>query len=161
MISIKRSKIEGSVKIPLSFDIELECQILDTAQMFLARSRTRTILRDSGTTTDGLDTSEFLAMFDAELILQMAMISVKSWTGVEEPCTPQNVRELLAQAPWGQEFERMYNHVSWEDTARKNGFAPWQNGNSLAGLNTAEAAETPICPAQEASAETTAISAPM
>lgn len=152
MISIKKSKADSLVKIPLSFDVELECQILDTAQMFLARSRTRSVLRDSGATTDGLSTADFLAVFDAELILQMGALSVKSWTGVEEPCTQENVRALLAQSPWGQEFERMYNHISWEDTARKNGFAPWQNGSLTEAPITAEAAENLTFHAQEGSA---------
>jgi len=149
MISIKKSKPDSLVKIPLSFNVELECQILDTSQMFMARSRTRVAVRNSGATTDELSTEDFLAVFDAELILQMGALSVKSWTGVEEPCTPENVRALLSLAPYGQEFERMYNHISWEDTARKNGFAPWQNGSLTEAPTTAEAAENQTFHAQE------------
>ncbi len=152
MISIKKSKPDSLVKIPLSFDVEVECQVLDTAQMFLARSRARVALRSDGVTTDAVSTDDFLAAFDNELLLQMAMIGVKAWTGVEEPCTPENVRALLSLSPYGQDFERMYNHVTWEATARKNGLAPWQSGSSTGAQNTVEDAVIPDSRAPEASA---------
>jgi hypothetical protein len=131
-----------------------------------ARERT-----EAGLALDGLpDLSaegERDGLYQAQLIRELAIRHVTSWTGVERgggpaPPTPENIAVVMELYPVGERFFQEFTLRQVLLNAAKNG-----SGLSAAGIfggvegpNTANPAGTMACPAPEASPEPTGGSAP-
>jgi hypothetical protein len=130
-----------------------------------ARERT-----DAGLPLDGLpDLSaegERDGFYQAQLIRELAVRHVTSWTGVEfgggpAPPTPENIAAVMEVYPVGERFFQEFTLRQVLLNAAKNGFGLSAAGISsrVEGPNTAEPAATAASPAPEASVEPTAGSA--
>jgi hypothetical protein len=131
-----------------------------------ARERT-----DAGLPLDGLpDLSaegERDGFYQVQLIRELAVRHVTSWTGVEfgggpAPPTPENIAAVMEVYPVGERFFQEFTLRQVLLNAAKNGFGPSAAGISspAEGPNIAEPAERPTCPAPEASQELRDGSAP-
>jgi hypothetical protein len=132
-----------------------------------ARDRT-----EAGLPLDGLP--EFSAegerdgFYQAQLIRELAVRHVMSWTGVEleggpAPPTFENIAAVMEFYPVGERFFQEFTLRQVLLNAAKNGCGPSASGTSsrAEGPNIAEPAEMTACPAPEASREPTAGSAPI
>jgi hypothetical protein len=126
-----------------------------------ARERT-----DAGLPVEGLpDLSiegERDGFYQAQLIRELAVRHVTSWTGVEleggpAPPTPENIAAVMELYPVGERFFQEFTLRQVLLNAAKNGSGPSAAGTSsrVEGPNTAEPAATTTCPAPEASPEPT------
>ena len=131
-----------------------------------ARERT-----EAGLALDGLpDLSaegERDGFYQAQLIRELAVRHITSWTGVEleggpAPPTPENIAAVMELYPVGERFFQEFTLRQVLLNAAKNGCGPSAAGTSsrAEGPNTAEPAATTACPAPEASPEPTGGSAP-
>jgi hypothetical protein len=119
---------------------------------------------DTGLALDGLpDLSaegERDGFYQAQLIRELAIRHITSWTGVEleggpAPPTPENVAAVMELYPVGERFFQEFTLRQVLLNAAKNGSGLSAAGTSsrAEGPNTAEPAATPACPAPEASPE--------
>jgi hypothetical protein len=131
-----------------------------------ARERT-----EAGLALDGLlDLSaegERDSFYQAQLIRELAVRHVTSWTGVEleggpAPPTPGNIAAVMELYPVGERFFQEFTLRQALLNAAKNGSGPSVAGTSsrVEGPNIAEPAKSTNCPAPEASPEPTDDSAP-
>jgi hypothetical protein len=131
-----------------------------------ARERT-----DAGLSPDGLpDLSadgERDGFYQAQLIRELAVRHVTSWTGVEleggpAPPTPEHIAAVMELYPVGERFFQEFTLRQVLLNAAKNGSGPSAAGISslVEGPNTAGPAAMTACPAREASRERTGGSAP-
>ena len=131
-----------------------------------ARERT-----EAGLALDGLpDLSadgERDGFYQAQLIRELAVRHITSWTGVElgggpAPPTPENIAAVMELYPVGERFFQEFTLRQVLLNAAKNGCGPSAAGISsrAEGPSTAEPAATTACPAPEASPEPTGGSAP-
>jgi hypothetical protein len=105
--------------------------------------------------------------YQAQLIRELAVRHITSWTGVEReggpaPPTPDNIAAVMELYPVGERFFQEFTLRQVLLNAAKNASGPSAAGTSsrVEGPNTAEHAETAACPAPEARPERTAGSAP-
>jgi hypothetical protein len=130
-----------------------------------ARERT-----EAGLELDGLpDLSadgERDGFYQAQLIRELAVRHVTSWSGIElgggpAPPTPANIAAVMQLYPVGERFFQEFTLRQVLLNAAKNGSGPSAAGTSspVEGPSTAEPAATTACPAPEASPERTAGSA--
>ena len=105
--------------------------------------------------------------YQAQLIRELAVRHVASWTGVElgggpAPPTPENIAAVMDLYPIGERFFQEFTLRQVLLNAAKNGSGPSATGTSsrVEGPITAEAAATTTCPVPEASPEPTSGSAP-
>ena len=105
---------------------------------------------------------EWDGFYQAQLIRELAVRHVTSWTGVElgggpAPPTPENVAAVMELYPVGERFFQEFTLRQVLLNAAKNGFGPSAAGtfSRAEGPDTAEPAETTACPAPEASPEPT------
>jgi hypothetical protein len=131
-----------------------------------ARERT-----EAGLTLEGLpDLSpegERDGFYQAQLIRELAVRHITSWTGVEleggrAPPTPENIAAAMELYPVGERFFQEFTLRQVLLNAAKNGCGPSAAGTSgrAEGPSTAEPAETTACPVPEANREPTDGSAP-
>jgi hypothetical protein len=128
-----------------------------------ARERT-----DAGLPLDGLpDLSaegERDGFYQAQLIRELAVRHITSWTGVElgRVPTPANISAVMEFYPVGERFFQEFTLRQVLLNAAKNGCGPSASGTSsrAEGPNTAEPVATTTCPAPEASPELTDSSVP-
>jgi len=131
-----------------------------------ARERT-----EAGLALDGLpDLSaqgERDGFYQAQLIRELAVRHVTSWTGVElgggpAPPTPENVAAVMDLYPVGERFFQEFTLLQVLLNAAKNGCGPSAAGTSsrAEGPNTVEPAATTTSPVPEASPEPTDGSVP-
>jgi hypothetical protein len=131
-----------------------------------ARERT-----DAGLPRDGLPDlapdGERDGFYQAQLIRQLGIRHVTSWTGVEleggpAPATPENITAVMELYPVGERFFQEFTLRQVLLNAAKNGSGLSAAGTSsrAEGPTTAERAETTACPAPEGSPVPTAGSAP-
>jgi hypothetical protein len=131
-----------------------------------ARERT-----EAGLALDGLpDLSaegERDGFYQAQLIRELAIRHVMSWTGVElnggpAPPTPQNIAAVMELYPVGERFFQELTLRQVLLNAAKNGFGPSAAGTSsrAEGPTTAAPAVMTACPVPEARPEPTDGSAP-
>jgi hypothetical protein len=127
--------------------------------------------RDAGLPLDGLpDLSaegERDGFYQAQLIRELGVRHVTSWTGVEleggpVPPTPENIAAVMELYPVGERFFQEFTLRQVLLNAAKNGSGPSAAGTSsrAEGPNTAKPAGTTTCPAREANQELTDGSAP-
>ena len=132
-----------------------------------ARERT-----DAGLPLDGLpdlaSEGERDGFYQAQLIRELAVRHVASWTGVEReggpaPPTPENIAAVMNLYPVGERFFQEFTLRQVLLNAAKNGCGPSAAGTSsrAEGPNTAAPAATTTCPVPEARPEPTARSAPI
>ena len=105
--------------------------------------------------------------YQAQLIRELAVRHVTSWTGVQldggpVPPTPENIATVMELYPVGERFFQEFTLRQVLLNAAKNACGPSAAGTSsrAEGPNTAEPAATKACPAPEATLEPTASSAP-
>ena len=105
--------------------------------------------------------------YQAQLIRELAVRHIMSWTGVEldggpAPPTPRNIGAVMELYPVGERFLQEFTLRQVLLNAAKNGCGPSAAGISsrAGGPNTAERAEMTACPAPEAKPEPTGGSAP-
>jgi hypothetical protein len=105
--------------------------------------------------------------YQAQLIRELAVRHVTSWTGVElgggpAPPTPENVAAVMELYPVGDRFFQEFTLRQVLLNAAKNGSGPSAAGitSRAEGPSTVKPAATTACPAPEASAEPTGSSAP-
>src|ERR687892_965986 len=126
---------------------------------------------EAGLPLDGLPDlsaeSERDGFYQAQLIRELAIRHITSWTGVEleggpAPPTPENTAAVMNLYPVGERFFQEFTLHQVLLNAAKNGCGPSAAGTSspAEGPSTAELAATPTSPAREASPEPTAGSAP-
>jgi hypothetical protein len=168
-------------EIPLPYGLTVTVKPLTTAGMAAAQAAARRAVEaierqarervEAGLPLDGLpDLStegERDGFYQAQLIRELAIRHVTSWSGVEleggpAPPTPENVIAVMELYPVGERFFQEFTLRQVLLNAAKNGSGLSAAGTSsrAEGPNTAEPAATMICPVPEASSEPTGASAP-
>jgi hypothetical protein len=169
-------------EIALPYGLSVTVKPLTTAGMAAAQSAARRVVEaierqvrertEAGLTLEGLpDLStdgERDGFYQAQLIRELSVRHIMSWTGVElgggpAPPTPENITAAMELYPVGERFFQEFTLRQVLLNAAKNGCGPSAAGTSsrAEGPNTAESAATTTCPAPEASPEPTAGSAPI
>jgi hypothetical protein len=165
----------------LPYGLSVTVKPLTTAGMATAQARARRAVEaierqarertEAGLALDGLpDLSvegERDGFYQAQLIRDLAVRHVTSWTGVEveggaAPTTPENIAAVMNLYPVGERFFQEFTLRQVLLNAAKNAFGPSAAGTSsrAEGPNTAGPAATTACPVPEASEEPTDGSAP-
>src|SRR5512132_2807195 len=168
-------------EIALPYGLSVTVKPLTTAGMAAAQAAARRAVEaierqarertEAGLEVDGLpDLSadgERDGFYQAQLIRELAVRHVTSWTGVEfgggpAPPTPENIAAVMELYPVGERFFQEFTLWQVLLNAAKNGCGPSAAGISspVEGPNTAKPAGTPACPVREAPPELTDGSAP-
>jgi hypothetical protein len=169
-------------EIALPYGLTVTMKPLATAGMAAAQAAARRAVEaierqareraDAGLPLDGLpDLSaegERDGFYQAQLIRELAIRHITSWTGVEleggpAPPTPENIAAVMELYPVGERFFLEFTLRQVLLNAAKNGSGLSAAGTSsrVEGPNTAERVATTVCPAREASLEPTGASVPI
>jgi hypothetical protein len=162
----------GPYEIALPYDLKVTVKPLSTAGMAAAQAAARRAVEaierqvrertEAGLPPDGLpDLSaegERDGFYQAQLIRELAVRHVTSWTGVEldgGPAlpTPENIGAVMELYPVGERFFQEFTLRQVLLNAAKNGSRPSAAGTSsrAEGPNTAEPAATTVSRAPKAS----------
>jgi hypothetical protein len=168
-------------EIALPYGLSVTVKPLTTAGMSAAQAAARRAVeaierqarerQEAGLQPDGLpDLSvdgERDGFYQPQLIREVAVRHVTSWTGVEleggpAPPTPENIAAVMELYPVGERFFQEFTLRQVLLNAAKNGSGPSAAGTSsrVEGPNTAEPAAATTCPAPEANRASTGSSAP-
>jgi len=168
-------------ELELAYGLRVTVRPLTTAGMVAAQAAARRAVEaierqarertEAGLALDGLpDRSpegERDGFYQAQLIRELAVRHVASWTGVElgggpAPPTPENVAAVMELYPVGERFFQDFTLRQVLLNAAKNGSGPSAAGTSsrAEGPNIAASAEKTTCPAPEVNREPTDGSAP-
>ena len=168
-------------QIALPYWLAVTVQPLSTSGMAAAQAAARRSVeaierqarerKEAGLPLDGLpDLSaegDRDGFYQAQLIRELAVRHITSWTGVEleggpAPPTPENIAAVMELYPVGERFFQEFTLRQVLLNTAKNGSGPSPAGTSsrAEGPSTAEPAATTACPAPEASLEPTGGSAP-
>ena len=168
-------------EIALPYGLSVTVRPLTTAGMAAAQAAARRAVdaierqiqgrAEAGLPLDGLpDLSaegERDGYYQAQLIRELAVRHVASWTGVEleggpAPPSPENIVAAMELYPVGERFFQEFTLRQVLLNAAKNGSGPSAAGtfSRVEGPTTAEPAETTASPAPEASPEPTDGSVP-
>jgi hypothetical protein len=160
--------------IALPYGLSVTVKPLTTAGMAAAQAAARRAVEaierqvrervDAGLALDGLpDLSaegERDGFYQAQLIRELAVRHVASWTGVElgggpAPPTPKNIAAVVDLYPVGERFFQEFTLRQVLLNAAKNGLGLSAAGTSspVEGLSTVESAATTACRAREANSE--------
>jgi hypothetical protein len=171
----------GPYEISLSYGLTVTVKPLTTAGMVAAQAAARRTFEaierqarertEAGLPLNGLpDLSaegERDGFYQPQLIRELAVRHVVSWTGVEldggpAPLTPENIAAVMELYPVGERFFQEFTLRQVLLNAAKNGSGPSAAGISsrVEGPNTVGPAATTACLAPEASPEPTDGSAP-
>jgi hypothetical protein len=179
MLDLSTPKAPFDIALP--YGLSVTVKPLTTAGMAAAQAAARRAVEaierqarersEAGLALDGLpDLSaegERDGFYQAQLIRELGVRHVTSWTGVElkggpAPPTPENIAAVMELYPVGDRFFQEFTLRQVLLNAAKNG-----SGLSAAGItsraegpSTVKPAATTACPAPEASAEPTGGSAP-
>src|ERR687897_274408 len=161
-------------EIALPYGLKVAVKPLTTAGMAAAQAGARRAVEaierqarertEAGLPLDGLPDlaaeGERDGFYQAQLIRELAVRHVASWTGVElgggpAPPTPENIAAVMDLYPVGERFFQEFTLRQVLLNAAKNGCGPSAGGTSsrAEGPNTAAPAATTTCPAPEASSE--------
>jgi hypothetical protein len=161
-------------EIALPYGLSVTVKPLTTAGMAAAQAGARRAVEaierqarecsEAGLTLEGLPDlsveAERDGFYQAQLIREVAVRHVTSWTGVElgggpAPPTPENVAAVMELYPVGERFFQEFTLRQVLLNAAKNGFGPSAAGTSspAEGPSTAEPAARTACPAPEAGPE--------
>ena len=179
MIDLSQPTLPFELELP--YGLRVTVRPLTTAGMATAQAAARRAVEaierqarertDAGLPLDGLpDLSaegERDGFYQAQLVRELAVRHVTSWTGVElgggpAPPSPENVAAVMELYPVGERFFQEFTLRQVLLNAAKNAFGPSAAGTSsqAEGPNIAEHVATPACPAPEVSPEPTGGSAP-
>jgi len=168
-------------EIALPYDLSVTVKPLTTAGMAAAQAAARRAVEaierharertEAGLALDGLpdlsSEGERDGFYQAQLIRQLAVRHVTSWTGVQlngglAPPTPENISAVMELYPVGERFFQEFTLRQVLLNAAKNGSGLSAAGTSsrAEGSSTAEPAATTTSPALEASQEPKGGSAP-
>jgi hypothetical protein len=168
-------------EIALPYGLSVTVKPLTTAGMAAAQAAARRTVEaierqarertEAGLELDGLPglsaEGECDGFYQAQLIRELAVRHIMSWTGVEleggpAPPTPENVAAVVELYPVGERFFQEFTLRQVLLNAAKNGCGPSAAGTSsrAEGPNTVRRAKRKGSPAPEASGEQTAGSAP-
>jgi len=168
-------------EIALPYGLSVTVKPLTTAGMAAAQAGARRAVEaierqarertEAGLPLDGLpDLSaegERDGFYQAQLIRELAVRHIMSWTGVKlegepAPPTPENIAAVIDLYPVGERFFQEFTLRQVLLNAAKNGSGLSAAGISsrVEGPSTAKPAATTTCPAPEANSEPTASSAP-
>jgi hypothetical protein len=168
-------------EIALPYGLTVTVKPLTTAGMAAAQAAARRAVEaierqarermEAGLPLDGLPDlsaeSERDGFYQAQLIRELAIRHVTSWTGVElqggpAPPTPGNIAAVMELYPVGERFFQEFTLRQVLLNAAKNGCGSSAAGTSspAEGPSTAEPAATTACPAPEVSREPTDGSVP-
>ena len=171
----------GPYEITLPYDLTVTVKPLTTAGMAAAQAAARRAVEaverqarertDAGLPPDGLPDlsadAERDGFYQAQLIRELAVRHVSSWTGVElgggpAPPTPQNIAAVMELYPVGERFFQEFTFGQLLLNAAKSGCGPSAAGTSSRAEcpSTAGPAATKGHPVLEASPELTNSSAP-
>jgi hypothetical protein len=169
-------------EIALPYGLIVTVKPLTTAGMAAAQAAARRAVEaierqareraDTGLALDGLpdlsDEGERDGFHQAQLIRELAVRHIASWTGVEleggpAPPTPPNIAAVMELYPVGERFFQEFTLRQVLLNAAKNEFGLFAAGTSsrAEGPNIAEPAATAASPAPGASVEPTDGSAPI
>ena len=167
---------KSAFEIMLPYGLKVTVKPLTTAGMAAAQAGARRAVEkierqarertDAGLPLDGLpDLSakgERDGFYQAQLIRELAVRHITSWTGVEReggpaPPTPDNIAAVMELYPVGERFFQEFTLRQVLLNAAKNGCGLSAAGTSsrVEGPNTAEPAATTASPAPEASPDPT------
>jgi hypothetical protein len=168
-------------EIALPYGLSVTVKPLTTAGMAAAQAAARRAVEaierqarertEAGLPLDGLlefpTEGDRDGFYQAQLIRELALRHVMSWTGVEleggpAPPTRENIAAVMELYPVGERFFQEFTLRQVLLNAAKNGCGLSATGTSspAEGPNTAEPAAMTACPAPEASPEPTGASAP-
>ena len=168
-------------ELDLPYGLRVTVRPLTTASMAAAQAAARRAVegierqarerREAGLPLDGLpDLSaegERDGFYQAQLIRELAVRHVASWSGVQlgggsAPPTPENIAAVMELYPVGERFFQEFTLRQVLLNAAKNasGLSAAGTSSRVEGPNIAEPAATTACPAPEASQEPTDGSAP-
>jgi hypothetical protein len=168
-------------ELELPYGLRVTVRPLTTAGMAAAQAAARRAIEaierqarertEAGLTLNGLPDlateGERDGFYQAQLIRELAIRHVTTWTGVEleggpAPPTPENIAAVMELYPVGERFFQEFTLRQVLLNAAKNGCGPSAAGTSspAEGPNTAGPAATTACPAPKASPEPTGGSAP-
>jgi hypothetical protein len=163
-------------EIALPYGLTVTVKPLTTADMATAQAAARRAVEaierqaseraEAGLPSDGLPDlaadGERDGFYQAQLIRQLAVRHITSWTGVElgggpAPPTPENVAAVMELYPVGERFFQEFTLRQVLLNAAKNGSGLSAAGTSsrAEGPNIAASAETTTCPVPEANLEPT------
>ena len=163
-------------ELELPYGLRVTVRPLTTAGMAAAQAAARRAVEaierqarertDAGLPLDGLPDlateGERDGFYQAQLIRELAIRHVTSWTSVEleggpAPPTPENIAAVMELYPVGERFFQEFTLRQVPLNAAKNGYGPSAAGISsrAEGPSTAEPAATTTCPAPEVSPEPT------
>jgi hypothetical protein len=173
---IELSQQSKPYQLALPYGLAVTVKPLSTSGMAAAQAAARRAIEaierqarertEAGLALEGLpDLSaegERDGFYQAQLIRELAVRHITSWTGVEleggpAPPTPRNVAAVMNLYPVGERFFQEFTLRQVLLNSAKNGCGLSAAGTSsqAEGPNTAEPAETPTCPAPAASPEPT------
>ena len=179
MIDLSLSSEPFDLELP--YGLRVTVRPLTTAGMAAAQAAARRVVegierqarerREAGLPLDGLpDLSaegERDGFYQAQLIRELAVRHVASWSGVQlgggsAPPTPENIAAVMELYPVGERFFQEFTLRQVLLNAAKNasGLSAAGTSSRVEGPNIAEPAATTACPAPEASQEPTDGSAP-
>jgi hypothetical protein len=178
MLDLSTPKAPFDIALP--YGLSVTVRPLTTAGMAAAQAAARRAIEaierqarertDAGLPLDGLpDLSaegERDGFYQAQLIRELAVRHITSWTGVEleggrAPPTPENIAAVVELYPVGERFFQEFTLRQVLLNAAKNGLGLSAAGTSsrAEGPNIAGPAEPPTCPVPEAIPEPTGGSA--
>jgi hypothetical protein len=178
---IDLSQPAAPYELELPYGLKVTVKPLTTAGMAAAQAAARRAVEaierqarertEAGLALEGLaDRSAEGArdgFYQAQLIGELAVRHIVSWTGVElgggpAPPTPENIAAVMELYPVGERFFQEFTLRQVLLNAAKNGSGLSAAGTSspAEGPNTAEPAATTTCPAPEGRPEPTGSSAP-
>jgi hypothetical protein len=170
MIDLSQPTVPFELELP--YGLRVTVRPLTTASMAAAQAAARRAVEaierqarermEAGLALDGLpDLSadgERDGFYQAQLIRELAVRHVTSWTGVEleggpAPPTAENIAAVMELYPVGERFFQEFTLRQVLLNAAKNGSRPSAAGTSspAEGPNTAEHVATTACPVPEAS----------
>ena len=179
---IDLSQPSAPFELELPYGLKVSVRPLTTAGMATAQAAARRTVEaierqarertEAGLALDGLpDLSaegERDGFYQAQLIREVAVRHIVSWSGVElhgaqAPPTPENVAAVMELYPVGERFFQEFTLRQVLLNAAKNGSGPSAAGTSsrVEGPNTAKSAATTDCPAPEVKRDATASSVPI
>ena len=170
------SASEAPFDITLPYGMSVTVQPLTTARMAAAQAAARRAVeaierqirerQEAGLSLNGLpdlaSDGDRDGFYQAQLIRELAVRHITSWTGVEleggpAPPTPQNIAAVMELYPVGERFFQEFTLRQVLLNAAKNGCGPSAAGTSsrAEGPSTVDPAATMTCPAPTARPERT------
>jgi hypothetical protein len=177
MLDLSVPKVPFDIALP--YGLSVTVRPLTTAGMAAAQAAARRAVEaidrqarertEAGLAMGGLPDlateGERDGFYQAQLIRELAVRHIASWTGVEleggpAPPTPENIAAVMELYPVGERFFQEFTLRQVLLNAAKNGPSAAGTSSQAEGPNIADPAATTACPAREANREPTDTAAP-